>query len=228
MPEVTFVNIKDWEIEKKYSPSPAKNTIPEWYKKIAPYTENEKKISTSTVKKCMPFFDAMTSGYIIYLPTSIYVHRLLDGTPVFEPEKPELKLFLIEYHGASQAKGYSDLITRSVPKIVNPWAIKTDPGYSSFIVNPLHRKSPIKILEGVVDTDEFISNINFPFLLEDGFEGTIDSGTAIAQIIPFKRESYKMKIESNKTENLSYARNFGGKDNVNIYKNMSWTRKEYI
>jgi hypothetical protein len=37
-----------------------------------------------------------------------------------------------------------------------------------------------------------------------------------------------MKIENNKTENLSYTRNFGGKDNVNIYKNMSWTRKEYI
>ena len=60
MPEVTFVNIKDWNIEKEYYPTPAKNTIPEWYKNIAPYTENEKKISTSTVKKCMPFFDAMT------------------------------------------------------------------------------------------------------------------------------------------------------------------------
>jgi hypothetical protein len=228
MTQIVFTNIKDWDIQKEYYPSPAKNTIPEWYKDLPTYTDTEKTISSSTVKKCMPFFDAMTSGYIIYLPTSLYVYRLLDGTPIFEPENPALKLFLIENHGASQATGYSDTITRSIPKIINPWAIKTDPGYSSFIVNPLHRKSPIKILEGIVDTDEFISNINFPFLLEKEFEGVIESGTPIAQIIPFKRESYTMKIENENKASLSFAREFNGNDSVNIYKKKCWSRKEYI
>ena len=60
---------------------------------------------------------------------------------------------------------------------------------------PMHRPSPFTILDGVVDTDQYDSPVNFPFVLNDWkFEGLIPAGTPMAQVIPFKRESWKMSI----------------------------------
>jgi hypothetical protein len=43
----------------------------------------------------------------------------------------------------------------------------------------------------VVDTDKYFAPINFPFVLNDySFEGLIPAGTPMAQVIPFKRESW--------------------------------------
>jgi hypothetical protein len=82
---------------------------------------------------------------------------------------------------------------------MNPWSIKTEPGYSTLFVPPFHRESIFTILPGVVDTDQYSAAVNFPFVLNDwGFEGMIPAGTPMAQVIPFKRESWKMSLGSNK------------------------------
>ena len=50
-------------------------------------------------------------------------------------------------------------------------------------------------MPGIVDTDKYVAPVNFPFVINDPkFEGLISKGTPIAQIIPFKRNSWKMKI----------------------------------
>ena len=231
MSEIIFTNVKKWKIKKEYFPSVAYNNIPEWYKKISPYIDlnDKKQVTNSTVKKCIPFFDAMTSGYLIYLPSRLYVYRMNDGTPVFEPEDVELKLNLIDYHTSSQVGQYIEKENTVIPKILNPWSIKTDPGYSCFILNPLHRKSPISIMEGIVDTDTSTSNINFPFTIPEDFEGNIEEGTPIAQIIPFKREKYVMKIGDEKEieEAMTCAREVVNIEKINVYKDLFWSRKEY-
>jgi len=229
MSEIIFTNIKDWPIKEEYYPAPSKNSIPDWYKITPSYLSDKKSINTSTVKKCMPFFDAMTSGYIIYLPSSVYVYRLKNGSPCFEVKDKYLNLFLIEYHGSDQVEKYLNKKDEAIPKIVNPWSIKTENGYSCFIVNPLHRKSPLRIFEGIVDTDTFTTNINFPFILEDGFEGEIEEGTPVAQVIPFKRESYSMKIGEEKEKNEAFliTRDFGLYEGINKYKKEFWEKKEY-
>jgi hypothetical protein len=54
------------------------------------------------------------------------------------------------------------------------------------------------ILPGIVDTDQYKAAVNFPFVLNeaDKFEGLIPAGTPMAQVIPFKRDSWKMEIGS--------------------------------
>jgi hypothetical protein len=43
---------------------------------------------------------------------------------------------------------------------------------------------PFSILPGIVDADHFKLSVQFPFLLQAGFEGVIPAGTPVAQIIP--------------------------------------------
>ena len=51
-------------------------------------------------------------------------------------------------------------------------------------------------MPGIVDTDTYKASVNFPFVLNepDTFEGLIPAGTPIAQVIPFKRESWEISI----------------------------------
>ena len=51
-------------------------------------------------------------------------------------------------------------------------------------------------MAGIIDLDEGMYNGNIPFFINGNFTGVIDQGTPIAQIIPFKREDWK--IEKNK------------------------------
>jgi hypothetical protein len=59
----------------------------------------------------------------------------------------------------------------------------------------MHRESVFTILDGVVDTDKYTAPVNFPFVLNDWkFEGLIPAGTPVAQVIPFKRDSWEIEI----------------------------------
>jgi len=112
---------------------------------------------------------------------------------------------------------------------MNPWSIKTKLGYSTLFVQPFHRESVFTILPGIVDTDTYIAPINFPMVINDPkFEGLIPKGTPIVQIIPFKRDSFKMKIGNKKVfnEQLNVARKLQSKF-FDKYKIMFWSRKKY-
>ena len=83
-----WMRIIDGVLEK---PKPAKNYIPEWYKKAKPHNNLENKAipsldgtPVSTVKKCMPVFDMMTAGYIMETPYDIYVRRTKGEPPYFQ------------------------------------------------------------------------------------------------------------------------------------------------
>jgi hypothetical protein len=85
------------------------------------------------------------------------------------------------------------------PKWANYWAIRTPKGYSTMFIQPMHRESVFTILPGIVDTDEYYSPVLFPFVVNDPeFEGLIPKGTPIAQVIPFKRESWTMQFGGDK------------------------------
>ena len=46
-------------------------------------------------------------------------------------------------------------------------------------------------LPGIVDTDRSPQPINFPFFIKKNFVGTIEVGTPVVQLIPFKRDDWK-------------------------------------
>jgi hypothetical protein len=219
--------------ESLYSPAPSSKFIPEWYKNAQSYFNNQKRPRLGspfvTIKKCLPVFDAITAGYIIVLNRDIYVEQLEDGPYLhWRAEDTEKNDDVLTEHHEFQVQGHPDNNLGYQLKIENPWLIKTDPGYSCMILPPLHRDNQIVILPGVVDTDKYYEKVNFPFNLKDkNFEGMIEAGTPIAQIIPFKREKYSMNIVPlDSKRRTSNQRTIASKI-FDGYRNMYWSRKEY-
>lgn len=213
------------------APQPAFKNIPEWYKKTdiyinnnkTPYFINNKITAPATIKKCMPIFDMISSGYILFTPTDVWVtqEKTEKGTnPVFTWPSWEV----LGFHPIEQAPNlsYNTGHTICYPKWINEWSIKTSPGCSVMIISPTYRDSIFTILPGVVDTDKYFNNINFPFVLNDiNFEGLIPAGTPMAQVIPFKREPFEMEIGDNQQFNDAFTHR---KQIVSVFYNMYKTR----
>lgn len=211
------------------APQPASKVVPSWYQNSKSYINGVKAPNgeggvNRTIKGCMPVFDAMTAGYIIKSAADVYVSQR-DGKPYFEWSS----LGLVEFHGIDQAKLHPAGNGFNYPKWVNPWSIKTSQGHSILVTQPMHRESPFTILPGVVDTDTYTAPINFPFTLNDPkFSGLIKAGTPIAQIIPFKRDIWEMKIgDAHDAERAIKDGNKLGTRFFDAYKDMFRTRKEY-
>jgi hypothetical protein len=207
-------------VSDEYAPKPASSFIPDWYKNLDSYMSGEKKpigdgSVSSTIKRCMPVFDSMTFGYILTTYVDLWVKQVPQvpkGTiidqdtdmsifptqPFYEWANHEpLNFHLVDQAPTIPIKGAHEL---SYPKWMNPWSIATPPGYSSLFIQPLHRESVFTILPGVVDTDKYKTPVNFPFVLNQAntFEGLIPAGTPMAQVIPFKRDSWEMEVGSQK------------------------------
>lgn len=178
-----------------YEPKPAREIIPEWYKKTDSYISGEKKPTgdgqtSATVKRCMPVFDAITAGYILTTYVDVFVSQR-DGLPWYEWPS----MGPIQFHPVEQAPLHPGANGAPYPKWINPWAIRTPENWSVLFVNPLHHSTPFTILPGIVDTDQYYAPVNFPFVLNDvKFEGLIPAGTPMAQIIPIQRESWEVKV----------------------------------
>lgn len=188
-----------------HPPEPASNLVPDWYKNTESYMSKEKipngeGQTNATIKRCMPVFDAITAGYIIKSYADVFVSQK-DGQPYFEWSSGGM----IQFHPIEQASLHPLKNGTSYPKWINSWGIKTPKGYSTLVIQPMHRESPFTILPGVVDTDDYTAPINFPFVLNDlSFTGLIPAGTPIAQVIPFKRDAWQMSMGDDKDlQNMS-------------------------
>jgi hypothetical protein len=219
-----------------FPPEPASINIPEWYKESESYVNNKKQpfiednTTSATIKKCMPVFDMISAGYIIKSQADVYVSKTL-GENGFETHFQWSNFDLIEFHSVNQAKShpYRKNIYMSYPKWINHWGIETPPGHSTLFIQPSHRDSIFTIMPGIVDTDKYISPVNFPFVLNDkDFEGLIPAGTPIAQAIPFKRHAYKMSFGNE--SNLLRQNNIKAQTRSRFfdsYKTLFRSKKEY-
>ena len=198
--KIEFVNTLG--IPDEYMPKPASEYIPDWYKNTNSYVGKDKVPSgtggtKATIKRCMPVFDAITAGYIVTTFVDIHVYQE-NGMANYQYPAFDA----ISFHPISQADLHPAGDGTEFPKWNSPWGIKTPPGYSCLVVQPFHRDLPFNILPGIIDTDKYPIPINFPCVLNDTkFEGLIPAGTPLAQIIPFKRESWKSEYNSKKTFN---------------------------
>jgi hypothetical protein len=223
---ITFTNTYNCDLEQ---PKLASKLIPDWYKKTNSYMNDGKKPQSdgktpATIKRCMPVFDALTAGYIIESPADVFV-SIKDGEQWFEWADFDL----VKFHPIEQAENHPAKKPFAYPKWINPWSIKTPKGYSTLFVQPFHRESVFTILPGIVDTDTYTPPVNFPFVINDpSFEGLIPRGTPIVQIIPFKRDNWKMELGNE--EDLKAMEKIERKIKslfFDRYKNMFWFKKEY-
>jgi hypothetical protein len=244
--EIEFSAHEDYFALKEDYPIPAKLNIPEWYKKLEHTFENK------TVKGCMPFLDSLTAGYILKMPQDFYVrHNVINKNEKGEEFRDSFQTFglhnqsqllhekslnlnaEIDIHHLFQLKGspYIDK-NKKLPfyKIINPWKIKTPKGYSCLFVPPLNNTDDrFSIIPGIVDTDTFPDEINFPIVFNGDkypvLETLIKKGTSYVQIIPFKRDSWKMITTSRVKKEIQNSRLFFGLKILNIYKDKYWNKK---
>jgi hypothetical protein len=208
-------------------PIPAVLGLPDWFKTLPQRAFNATMgEETETVKKCPPFIDAMTYGFLIPLAADLEVR---DGDFTWNFEVP--KGFVSEYshspigfHDPSQVSGtpFSDE-DRFIIKFNNFWTIEAPKGYSLLFTHPLNRTDlPFTTIAGLVDCDTFYDTpVNFPARWHDTtFNGVVPKGTPIAQCIPVKRESWNARFDmlsGEATKRMIETRSAIGRD-TDVYR----------
>ncbi len=246
--EIEFSSHEDYFQLKEDYPIPAKLNIPEWYKNL------EHTILNKTVKGCMPFLDSLTTGYILKMPQDFYIrHNINNQNEKGENIKDSFQTFGlhghssllfaknlnlnsgIDVHPLKQIEG-SPLIEKNknlpIYKILNPWKIKTPKGYSCLFVPPLNNSDDrFSIIPAIVDTDTFDSTINFPIIINGDkypvLETIIKKGTCYVQVIPFKRNSWKMYLKPLSQKKIQLTNLFYNLKLINNYKEKYWNKKSW-
>jgi hypothetical protein len=237
--KIKFYPINSEVAELIESPTPSsKYNIPDWFRKLPKYTNGASKFIYNhepnlTVKSCLPVVDAFTSGYTINLHCDIQVTQK-DGRTIFQwayeqygvpgPVRPRDTIVSPQKCGWNNIEGYEDLNFDWVPS----WSIKTPKGYSSMFTHPINRVDlPFYTLGGVLDTDGWGDAGNHPFLLKKGWEGIIEKGTPIIQVIPFRRENWLSDVDKSMTK--EYDKQIGRRDSYlkDYYKKFIWSSKSY-
>lgn len=171
-------------------PYPARDKLPDWFRKV-PAIDKEVLSPTNnaiTVKRCMPFLDAMSAGWILPLAATVRLEVKDEGRTVNAGW--EFDRDMVGNHAPFQVAGHPAL-PRPPCKMYNYWTIRTPPGWSCLFVAPLNRDNGVlDVISGVVDTDEYNSLIHFPFFANapDGIY-TLEKGTPLVQVIPFQRST---------------------------------------
>ena len=240
MPVIKFHPFSKTTMDFSPEPKPASKSIPDWYRSQPGHRGDEEMIpgagvAASTIKRCMPIFDAMSAGYMIVAPCDIY----LDAT---DPEKlswqipaslHQLKADMFATHAPEQYENYPvdpDQYHKQLFRILPTWSIETEDGYSTLFTNPYHSdNSPLWAFTGLIDTDKFISEGHVSFLVKKNFKGTIKQGTPLYQIIPFKREEWHSEVvDVDKSKLAVDSQRFNLRSTfINGYKNKFRSKKEY-
>lgn len=177
-------------------PIVAKNHLPEWFRKLP--AVDSSRLATGdtglTVKRCMPFLDAMMTGYILPLAATVRL-EIKDGgqtvTAGWDFDKT-----MVSNHGGHQVAGHPKLPAPPC-KFHNYWSIRTPKGWSCLFVPVLNRANPIfEPVAGIVDTDTYVAPIHFPFFAHgpDGLH-VLEKGTPLVQVIPFQRATTQIEAE---------------------------------
>lgn len=240
MKQIKFIAIGEKSAFFNNFPELAKKNIPYWYRKTPKFLNQDKKLQLTesnnpnvTMKSCIPFLDALTTGYVWKLPADIEISKKDDAFIV----RWRLNDNWIDIHSPEQVPKLPIPIEinqqSAVFKFIANFRIKMPKGYSTLYVPPLNQYNlPIRVFSGVVDNDTYPLEVNFPFQIVKNLENEecmiIEKGTPIVQIIPIKREKWISK----NIRDLDYKAYFETVNKYlskikNAYKEQSWVRKHY-
>lgn len=184
------------------APIPAIQGLPEWFKAMPAKALNPVAgEEDQTVKRCPPFIDAMTAGFLIGLPCDVKAENGALSWD-FEPPVSSASNYTrspLSFHHESQLTGTPfHEPGRMAVKFHNFWTIEAPEDYSILFTHPVNRRDlPFTTLTGIVDCDRYVDNrIHFPAYWDDmSFSGVLPKGTPIVQCIPVKRGSWKARVE---------------------------------
>jgi hypothetical protein len=178
-------------------PIPAASGMPGWLKAMpAQAYSGTNRREDNTIKRCPPFIDAMTSGFLLPLVCDL---RIENGVMTWDNDLPtggalEFPRSPIGFHDEGQVVD-TPLFERDrfLIKFHNLWCIEAPEGYAIFFTHPINRFDlPFTTLSGLVDCDHYKDNwIHFPAHWHDvNFSGVLPRGTPIVQCFPVKREKW--------------------------------------
>lgn len=218
-------------------PVPAKDALPDWYKKMPPLLEGyenyrltENGGTTATLKGCMPFLDALSAGYVYMLQADLEItkdetQRLFFRWRV-EPD-------IITEHSLDQHPGLPSAVggDGSVHKFHNDFLVTTPPGYSTYFTHPHNRHDlPFRTFSGVVDTDTYAQPVHFPFQMLD-FSGDrllLKKSTPVCQFFPFRRDSWEHCVTNYDEDARARDAHKYFSIVTRAYKRLHWRKKRYV
>jgi hypothetical protein len=218
-------------------PELIKKFIPEWYKKAETHFSSEEDLAieegtqkmSAGLKTCVPFLDAMLSGYALVTPFDIYVGRKEEDLDLRWNAPQGWENFVSE-----RPKESGSTMPRPAGHAPNHlvwsgrWGIKLPRGYSALVTHPLNRQDlPFTTSSAIMDSDKFFGNGNIPFFIKEDFIGVIEKGTPFAQIIPIKRKKWKM-IHNSALKDTIQKHGHDVRKKEGTYKKKYWSRKEYF
>ena len=112
MPIIGFHPFSDKTSNFAEPPKPASKNVPDWYRQQPTQAPDKTNLDSgeiaTTIKKCMPIFDAMTVGYLIATPCDIYINATDPENLVYSIPKPmaEFKADLFSRHAFEQYSDY--------------------------------------------------------------------------------------------------------------------------
>jgi hypothetical protein len=195
--EKTLMDIPDLH------PQPAKNYIPDWYKKT-PVTNNKKlKLENNndykkllplgrTVKTCPSFHDVFEDGIVLLSPCDIF----LSYKEGFYEIKISVNSQHItgDFHGPEQfLDHYQDKDIKAVFKINMPYLLQTPKGYSIRQIPYMYADhTDWYVPYGIIDSDNY-HEVNPQILYtSEKDEILIKRGEPLCYLVPFKREKVKL------------------------------------
>lgn len=221
-------------------PKPIGKTLPSWYQEASVYIQDpatnlpwvnpEDGGKIPNWKACVPFFDAMSSGYCLRTPCDIeffandnrITFKILDKySQDFVSERAEMSDFMTPMgYDKHHFAWWVD------------WGVSLPEGYSILYTQPMNRfELPFISTSAVVDNDSVNLMGQVPFFILRGWEGIVPAGTPYLQAFPFQRESWEseLKIEDPKKmydKNIKNAEKYrtpGG----GVYRNQIWKKRSY-
>lgn len=231
--EIKFI-CDDKIIIDRWGPKPIGDVLPDWFENM-PAPKNDKKNKTSA-RACMPLEDYITSGYVLYNAYQIDVQEkiidfreqmgITNAKYFHEKDKlsfnSQIKKSLVLHNEEDFPAVIDNKKRRNYFRFATEWIVKTPPGYSCLVMQPYYYfEDRFKIMPAIIDTDQFDSSIPVFGYLDTVKDISIMPGDPLLQIIPFKRDEWKMIIETEKPPNKSKFFLWGA------YEKFFHTRKKF-
>jgi len=191
-------------------PQPARNFVPDWYKRT-PATLNKteendgwkyKKLIPSyrTVKTCPSFHDVFAEGLVLVSPCDIHIWLDDDNENAeWKVAITHKRIFIDIHHDKQWLDYYDGHKVRKVFKLSSPWYFQLPKGYGLRQIPYMYANHEEWVVPyGVVNSDVY-SELNPQILFTSkSNEILIKKGEPLCYLVPFKREKSKATLLTGK------------------------------
>mgnify|MGYP001238669998 CR=1 FL=1 len=191
-------------VEKVTPIVPAKEYIPDWWKRVGRMLDDNIK-NKGSVKNCPSFPEYITQGFVVPLWTDVHLNIEHDKYEWHSPDN----MFNFSSHGKNQFLDFVPQHVKDNSSIILkpncPWRVKTPPGWSVWQL-PMyyHFNNIFETLPGIIWSD-IHHEINQQMMIKKYGEFVIKRGTPLAMYVPYERNKYTYDVSGPNTENAKWA-----------------------